>query len=199
LLEQLIITLSCRSTLYRTWTCTTTRRASGPSSTAHPQTSPHVGTADHNSIWSMLYRTLTCTTTRRVIGPWPIIYVAPPPTSPLVGTADHNSILQEYAVQNLDLYYDTESQWPLVYSSSSNLTSCRDKESVLQVQSIMEKEYIEGNPGTDSEAYLQHHPKCHTRTDVEGTLLIVKTPTLVLFVHPVPISDTCVETKGICR
>jgi len=39
---------------------------------------------------------------------------------------------QEYAVQNLDLYYDTESQWPLVYSSSSNLTSCRDKESVLQ-------------------------------------------------------------------
>jgi hypothetical protein len=82
LLEQLIITLSCRSTRYRTWTCTTTRRASGPSSTAHPL------------------------------------------TSPLVGTADHNSILQEYAVQNLDLYYDTESQWPLVYSSSSNLTSC---------------------------------------------------------------------------
>jgi hypothetical protein len=82
LLEQLIITLSCRSTRYRTLTCTTTRRASSPSSTARP------------------------------------------PTSPPVGTADHNSILQEYTVQNLDLYYDTESQWPFVYSSSSNLTSC---------------------------------------------------------------------------
>ncbi len=44
-----------------------------------------------------------------------------------------NVFWQDYAVQNLDLYYDTESQWPLVYSSSSNLTSCRDKESVLQV------------------------------------------------------------------
>ena len=133
LLEQLIITLSYRSMQYRTWTCTTTQRARGPSSTA------------------------------------------PPPTSPLVGTADHNSILQEYAVQNLDLYYDTESQWPLVYSSSSNLTSCRDKESVLQVQKIMEKGCIEGNPGTDSEAYLQHRTiYCHNRTDEEGTWLIVK-------------------------
>ncbi len=84
-------------------------------------------------------------------------------------------ILQEYAVQNLDLYYDTESQWPLVYSSSSNLTSCRDKESVLQVQKIMEKGCIEGNPGTDSEAYLQHRTiYCHNRTDEEGTWLIVK-------------------------
>ena len=41
--------------------------------------------------------------------------------------------LQEYATQNFDLYYDTKTQWPLVYGDDSNLTSCRDKESVLQV------------------------------------------------------------------
>ena len=40
----------------------------------------------------------------------------------------------DYEVQNLDLYYDTESQWPLVYGDKSNLTTCREKESVLQVR-----------------------------------------------------------------
>ena len=40
---------------------------------------------------------------------------------------------QEYAVQNFDLYYDTDTQWPRVYGDQSNLTSCREKESVLQV------------------------------------------------------------------
>ena len=42
--------------------------------------------------------------------------------------------VQEFAVQNLDLYYDTESQWPIVYGAESNLTNCREKESVLQVE-----------------------------------------------------------------
>ena len=41
---------------------------------------------------------------------------------------------EEYAVQNLDLYYDTDTQWPKVYGDESNLTSCREKESVLQVE-----------------------------------------------------------------
>ncbi len=42
--------------------------------------------------------------------------------------------LKEFAVQNLDLYYDTDSQWPVVYGQDSNLTNCREKESVLQVE-----------------------------------------------------------------
>ena len=37
-------------------------------------------------------------------------------------------------MQNLDLYYDTDSQWPVVYGDESNLTNCREKESVLQVE-----------------------------------------------------------------
>ena len=37
-------------------------------------------------------------------------------------------------MQNLDLYYDTDSQWPVVYGEESNLTNCREKESVLQVE-----------------------------------------------------------------
>jgi len=41
---------------------------------------------------------------------------------------------ERFAVQNLDLYYDTLTQWPLVYGDQSNLTSCREKESVLQVE-----------------------------------------------------------------
>ena len=41
---------------------------------------------------------------------------------------------ERFAVQNLDLYYDTLTQWPLVYGDKSNLTSCREKESVLQVK-----------------------------------------------------------------
>ena len=40
---------------------------------------------------------------------------------------------QEYITQNFDLYYDTQTQWPRVYGDDSNLTSCREKESVLQV------------------------------------------------------------------
>ena len=43
---------------------------------------------------------------------------------------------ERFAVQNLDLYYDTLTQWPLVYGDQSNLTSCREKESVLQVREI---------------------------------------------------------------
>ena len=30
-----------------------------------------------------------------------------------------------YGVQNIDLYYDTESQWSRVYGDSSDLTTCR--------------------------------------------------------------------------
>ena len=43
-------------------------------------------------------------------------------------------LLKDYATQNFDLYYDTKTQWPLVYGDESNLTSCREKESVLQVE-----------------------------------------------------------------
>ena len=41
--------------------------------------------------------------------------------------------IQAFATENLDLYYDTGTQWPRVYGDNSNLTSCREKESVLQV------------------------------------------------------------------
>ena len=41
-----------------------------------------------------------------------------------------------YGVQNIDLYYDTEEQWYRAYGHQSDLTSCREKESVLQVCSI---------------------------------------------------------------
>ena len=41
-----------------------------------------------------------------------------------------------YGVLNLDLYYDTASQWARVYGKRADLTSCRQKESVLKVQSI---------------------------------------------------------------
>eukprot|EP00090_Calanus_glacialis_P004545 TRINITY_DN13400_c0_g1_i1.p1 TRINITY_DN13400_c0_g1~~TRINITY_DN13400_c0_g1_i1.p1 ORF type:complete len:549 (+),score=97.43 TRINITY_DN13400_c0_g1_i1:261-1907(+) len=41
---------------------------------------------------------------------------------------------EAYATENLDLYYDTVTQWPRVYGDSSNLTSCKEKESVLQVE-----------------------------------------------------------------
>ena len=38
-----------------------------------------------------------------------------------------------YGIQNIDLYYDTHSQWPRVYGSRADLTSCKQKESVLKV------------------------------------------------------------------
>ena len=41
--------------------------------------------------------------------------------------------IQAFATENLDLYYDTVTQWPRVYGDNSNLTSCKEKESVLQV------------------------------------------------------------------
>lgn len=41
---------------------------------------------------------------------------------------------ETYATENLDLYYDIETQWPRVYGDNSNLTSCKEKESVLQVE-----------------------------------------------------------------
>ena len=37
-----------------------------------------------------------------------------------------------YAVQNIGLYYDTESQWPRVYGDTADLITCREKESVLR-------------------------------------------------------------------
>ena len=39
-----------------------------------------------------------------------------------------------YGDLNLDLYYDTQSQWPRVYGNRADLTSCRQKESVLKVK-----------------------------------------------------------------
>ena len=41
---------------------------------------------------------------------------------------------EEFGVQNLDLYYDEASQWERVYGKKATLTSCREKESVLQVR-----------------------------------------------------------------
>ena len=38
-----------------------------------------------------------------------------------------------YGVQNIDLYYDTASQWSRVYGDYADLTNCRQKESVLKV------------------------------------------------------------------
>ena len=38
-----------------------------------------------------------------------------------------------YGVLNLDLYYDTVSQWARVYGNRADLTNCRQKESVLKV------------------------------------------------------------------
>ena len=40
---------------------------------------------------------------------------------------------EKYAVQNIDLYYDTPEQWTRVYGRRADLTDCRQKESVLQV------------------------------------------------------------------
>ena len=37
-------------------------------------------------------------------------------------------------VQNIDLYYDTEEQWYRAYGPRSDLTTCRERESVLQVR-----------------------------------------------------------------
>ncbi|CAB4062890.1 unnamed protein product [Lepeophtheirus salmonis] len=39
-----------------------------------------------------------------------------------------------YAVQNIDLYYDTNYQWNRVYGNTKDLDTCREKESVLQVE-----------------------------------------------------------------
>ena len=46
-------------------------------------------------------------------------------------------LIQDYVTQNFDLYYDTKTQWPRVYGDDSNLTSCREKESVLQVENVV--------------------------------------------------------------
>ena len=43
-----------------------------------------------------------------------------------------------FATQNIDLYYDTPEQWARVYGSKSDLRSCREKESVLQVNIYFE-------------------------------------------------------------
>ena len=39
-----------------------------------------------------------------------------------------------WQVQNIDLYYDTPEQWERVYGSKSDLGTCQEKESVLQVK-----------------------------------------------------------------
>ena len=44
-----------------------------------------------------------------------------------------------FATQNLDLYYDTPTQWARVYGRKSNLRTCQERESVLQV-SLMKRE-----------------------------------------------------------
>jgi hypothetical protein len=41
---------------------------------------------------------------------------------------------ERFGVQNIDLYYDTPTQWARVYGKESNLQSCEEKESVLQVE-----------------------------------------------------------------
>ncbi|XP_059081294.1 transmembrane protein 145-like isoform X2 [Tigriopus californicus] len=41
---------------------------------------------------------------------------------------------EDYAVQNIDLYYDTPTQWARVYGDESRLKTCAEKESVLQVE-----------------------------------------------------------------
>ena len=40
---------------------------------------------------------------------------------------------ESYAVQNIDLYYDTPEQWTRAYGRKADLTTCTQKESVLQV------------------------------------------------------------------
>ena len=40
-----------------------------------------------------------------------------------------------YGEQNIDLYYDTKNQWSRVYGDDADLTTCREKESVLKVSS----------------------------------------------------------------
>ena len=39
-----------------------------------------------------------------------------------------------YGVQNIDLYYDSTSQWARVYGDTADLTTCSQKESVLKVR-----------------------------------------------------------------
>jgi len=40
---------------------------------------------------------------------------------------------EELGSQNLDLYYDSPSQWARVYGKRSDLKTCAERESVLQV------------------------------------------------------------------
>jgi hypothetical protein len=50
------------------------------------------------------------------------------------GTFEYDVRYDEaYAVQNIDLYYDTPEQWERAYGKKSDLTTCMEKESVLQV------------------------------------------------------------------
>ena len=44
---------------------------------------------------------------------------------------------ETYKVQNIDLYYDTPEQWPKVYGKRVELTTCTEKESVLQVNKVI--------------------------------------------------------------
>lgn len=41
---------------------------------------------------------------------------------------------EDLGTQNLDLYYDSPTQWARVYGSKSDLKTCTEKESVLQVR-----------------------------------------------------------------
>ena len=54
------------------------------------------------------------------------------------GTFEYDVRYDEaYAVQNIDLYYDTPEQWERAYGKKSDLTTCMEKESVLQVSTIV--------------------------------------------------------------
>ena len=46
---------------------------------------------------------------------------------------------ERFGVQNIDLYYDTPEQWERVYGKKSDLKSCAEKESVLQVDNSLEQ------------------------------------------------------------
>ena len=46
---------------------------------------------------------------------------------------------ERLGVQNIDLYYDTPEQWARVYGRTSDLTTCRERESVLQVLYVLIK------------------------------------------------------------
>ena len=49
------------------------------------------------------------------------------------------SYTTDLGTQNIDLYYDTPTQWERVYGKHASMKTCAEKESVLQVTSFFEK------------------------------------------------------------